>query len=135
MFKQIFKTRYAILFSFILVFISSSLLVRITLLILSHSKNTFTASGIVNIFVLGLTYDLGVALLSAIIFDTKMSFKNRLKISGLMLVASISYPFLLSNSYAESSDNRYQNELWKGVSILSFLLSRIMSSTIMISIP
>jgi phosphoglycerol transferase MdoB-like AlkP superfamily enzyme len=215
MIKQIFKSRYATLFSFILIFISSSFLVRLALFIVSLSKISFTIGGVIKVFVLGLDYDIGVSLLLTIVynlfllllpskwsgsrltrvftyfglflmllisffsffaeltfwqefesrfnfiavdyliytyevinninesyplplliggvlaftslvvwgmwkakvlsatFNTKMSFKNRLKISGVMLMIALSYPFLLSNSYAETSANRYENELSK----------------------
>ncbi|RZK26685.1 MAG: LTA synthase family protein, partial [Flavobacterium sp.] len=47
------------------------------------------------------------------VFHSKMPFKHRLLISGFLLIVTISYPFLLSNDYAESSSNHYQNELSK----------------------
>jgi len=46
-------------------------------------------------------------------FRPGMPFKYRLAVSGSLLLLSFSYPLLLSNSYAESSSNRYENELTK----------------------
>lgn len=48
-----------------------------------------------------------------IVFQSKTPFKQRLLISGVLLAVTISYPLLLSNSYADSGNNRYQNELSK----------------------
>ena len=46
-------------------------------------------------------------------FESAIPFKTRLLISITMLTVTISYPLLLSNAYAESSVNRYENELSK----------------------
>lgn len=46
-------------------------------------------------------------------FKDTMPFKKRMVISSVLLLITVCYPFLLSNSYAESSTNRYQNELAK----------------------
>lgn len=204
-----------ILFSFIIIFLVTSFLVRTALLIVSMPKTDFSIAGVVRIFLLGLDYDLGVALsLTALYnlyllflpnkwsnslgnkiitysglflvllisffsffaeftfwrefesrfnfiavdyliytyevvnninesyplplligsvlalvlfvmwlfqrtkifqlsFESAMSFKRRLLISITMLTVTISYPLLLSNAYAESSVNRYENELSK----------------------
>jgi len=47
------------------------------------------------------------------VFQSEMSFKKRLMTSGSLLIFAASYPVFLSNSYAESSSNRYENELSK----------------------
>ena len=46
-------------------------------------------------------------------FQSKMHFRQRLVISAALLVLTCIYPRLLSNSAAESSNNRYENELSK----------------------
>jgi len=46
-------------------------------------------------------------------FQSSMSLKKRVLISGALVVIPILYAFLLSNSFAESSTNRYENELSK----------------------
>ncbi|MCD0487821.1 sulfatase-like hydrolase/transferase [Pedobacter sp. MC2016-14] len=46
-------------------------------------------------------------------FSSPAPFKIRALISGLLFFATISYSVMLPNSYAESSTNRYQNELSK----------------------
>ena len=46
-------------------------------------------------------------------FESTMPFKTRLLISISMLILTVSYPLMLSNAYAESSTNRYENELSK----------------------
>jgi phosphoglycerol transferase MdoB-like AlkP superfamily enzyme len=46
-------------------------------------------------------------------FQSVMPFRQRIVISGVLLVMTIVYPLALSNSFAESSTNRYQNELSK----------------------
>jgi phosphoglycerol transferase MdoB-like AlkP superfamily enzyme len=46
-------------------------------------------------------------------FQSKMRFSERLAISGGLLIVTCLYPSLLSNSAAESSSNRYANELSK----------------------
>ena len=46
-------------------------------------------------------------------FQSVLPFKTRLLTSVLLLIITISYPILLSNSYAESGNNRYENELSK----------------------
>jgi phosphoglycerol transferase MdoB-like AlkP superfamily enzyme len=215
MLKRIFRSRYCILFSFIFVFVCTSFLVRTGLLIGSLSKTTFSFTGILNVYLLGLDYDIGVALLLTTIYNlyllitpkklsnsfadkmitytilfllllisffsffaeltfwqefesrfnfiavdyliytyevinninesyplpflvggililvtlviwmftkrkvvqytfaSNMPFKERMAVSGTLLIVTLSYPLLLSNSYAESSNNRYQNELSK----------------------
>lgn len=215
MLNRIFRSRYMVLFSFIIVFLVTSFLIRTALLIVSLSKTEFTAAGVFKIFLLGLDYDLGVALLLTAIynlyllflpskwsnsignklitysglflallisffsffaeltfwqefesrfnfiavdyliytyevinninesyplplliggvlamvflvmwlfgrakiflvsFESSMPFKRRLVISILLMAVTVSYPFLLSNAYAESSANRYENELSK----------------------
>jgi phosphoglycerol transferase MdoB-like AlkP superfamily enzyme len=215
MLKRIFRSRYCILFSFMLVFICTSFLVRTVLLIESSAEVSFTFLEILKIYLLGLDYDIGVALLLTTIynlyllfiprkltnsiadriinyailfflllisffsffaevtfwqefksrfnfiavdyliytyevvnninesyplplliggviisvllviwffakarifqyaFNAKLSFKSRALLSAILLILAASYPLLLSNSYAESSDNRYQNELSK----------------------
>jgi phosphoglycerol transferase MdoB-like AlkP superfamily enzyme len=204
-----------VLFSFITVFLVASFLVRTALLIVSMPKTDFSIAGVVRIFLLGLDYDLGVALLLTALynlyllflpdkwsnsigdkiityggiflvllisffsffaeftfwqefesrfnfiavdyliytyevvnninesyplplligsvlalvlsvmwlfqrtrifqltFESAMPFERRLLVSVTMLAVTISYPFLLSNAYAESSANRYENELSK----------------------
>jgi phosphoglycerol transferase MdoB-like AlkP superfamily enzyme len=58
----IFKGRYSILFSFIVLFIGISFLVRSALLVYSISKADFDVIGILRIYFLGFVYDLAVAL-------------------------------------------------------------------------
>jgi phosphoglycerol transferase MdoB-like AlkP superfamily enzyme len=215
MFKFICRSRYSILFCFILIFVFTSLLIRATLFTFSLPKASFNLKGILKIFLLGLDYDIGVALFLTTAYnlyllvvpenlmntladriitysglflillisffsffaeltfwqefesrfnfiavdyliytyevvnninesyplpflitgmlalvllviwalsksrvisfslESKMPFKRRLMISGTLLILTLSYPLLLSNSYAESSANRYQNELSK----------------------
>ena len=215
MFNRILRSRYMVLFSFIIVFLVTSFLIRTGLFIVSLSKADFSAAGVFRIFLLGLDYDLGVALLLTAVynlyllflpakwsnsignkvitysglflvllisffsffaeltfwqefesrfnfiavdyliytyevvnninesyplplliggalalvllvmwlfqrmkifqlsFESAMPFKRRLLISVIMLAMTVSYPFLLSNAYAESSANRYENELSK----------------------
>lgn len=204
-----------ILFSFIIVFILVSFLIRTTFFIVSLPKTDFSAAGVVKIFLLGLDYDIGVALLLTAVynvyllflpdkwcnsvgnkaitysglflmllisffsffaeltfwqefesrfnfiavdyliytyevvnninesyplplliggvlilvllvmwlfgkmkifkvsFESTMPFKIRLLFSISMLILTISYPLMLSNAYADSSTNRYENELSK----------------------
>ena len=59
----IFKGRYSILFSFILVFIFVSFLIRAELFFFSLNKADFDVAGILKIFFLGMIFDLAVALL------------------------------------------------------------------------
>lgn len=215
MLNRIFRSRYSVLFSFIIVFLVASFLIRTVLLIVSLSKTDFSTAGVFKIFLLGLDYDLGVALLLTALynlyllflpanwsdsignkiitygglffallisffsffaeltfwqefesrfnfiavdyliytyevinninesyplplliggvltlvllvmwlfskkkifqvsFESSMPFKTRLLISVAMLIVTVSYPLLLSNAYAESSTNRYENELSK----------------------
>lgn len=215
MFNRVFGSRYGILFSFIIVFVLVSFLIRTSLLIVSLPKTDFNLIGVIRIFLLGLDYDIGVALLLTAVynlyllflpdnwsdsignkaityaglfiallisffsffaeltfweefesrfnfiavdyliytyevvnninesyplplliggvlvlvllviwlfsktkifqlsFESSMPFKIRLLISAVLLVVTISYPLLLSNAYAESSANRYENELSK----------------------
>jgi phosphoglycerol transferase MdoB-like AlkP superfamily enzyme len=215
MLNRIFRSRYMVLFSFIIVFLVTSFLIRTALLIVSLSKADFSAAGVFKIFLLGLDYDLGVALLLTVVynlyllflpvkwsnsignkvitygglflvllisffsffaeltfwqefesrfnfiavdyliytyevvnninesyplplliggvlalvllvmwlfqrtkifqlsFESAMPFKRRLLVSVTMLAMTVSYPILLSNAYAESSANRYENELSK----------------------
>jgi phosphoglycerol transferase MdoB-like AlkP superfamily enzyme len=215
MLNQILRSRYGVLFSFIIFFISTSFLIRATLLVLSISKMDFDAIGVLRIFFLGLDYDIGVALLLTTIynlylliipqrwsdsmankiitytglflallislfsffaeltfwqefesrfnfiavdyliytyevvnninesyplplllggilvlvllimwlfakygifkatFQSRLPFKKRVWISGILLAITLSYPILLSNAYAESGSNRYENELSK----------------------
>lgn len=215
MLNQTFKSRYCILFSTILVFVFTSFLVRAALFIASVPTADFSLTGVLTIFFLGLSYDIGVALFLTAVYNlyllflprkwsnsignqivtyvglflvllisffsffaeltfwqefesrfnfiavdyliytyevvnninesyplplliggvmlitllvmwlflkkkvfqtsfrSNMPFKKRLMISGTMLLLTIAYPILLSNSFAESSTNRYQNELSK----------------------
>ena len=46
-------------------------------------------------------------------FRSRMPFSKRLVISGGLLILTVIYPMLLSNSNAETSNNRYENELSK----------------------
>ncbi|HEY0176666.1 MAG TPA: LTA synthase family protein, partial [Pedobacter sp.] len=46
-------------------------------------------------------------------FQSVATVSQRIRISGILLVLTILYPLLLSNSTAEYSTNRYQNELSK----------------------
>ncbi len=69
MFYRIFRSRYSLLFSFIFVFILLSFLVRSSLLILSLSKTNFSAAGILHIYLMGLDFDIGVALLLCILYN------------------------------------------------------------------
>ena len=52
-------------------------------------------------------------------FEDRMPFRKRLAISGCLLFLTVLFPLLLSNSIAENSTNRYQNELSKA-GIFSF---------------
>lgn len=215
MFNSIFRGRYCILFSLILVFVSTSFLIRSALLVFSLPKTSFSVVGIFKIYSLGFAYDMSVALLLTVVynlyllflprklsgslanrlityaglsllllttffsffaeltfwqefesrfnfiavdyliytyevvnninesyplplliggvlvlvllvmwifaktkvfhysFQAQTSFKNRAVISGLLLIVSILCPLILTNSYAELSNNRYQNELSK----------------------
>lgn len=215
MLNKLFKSRYSSLFSFLLVFIFSSFLIRTVLLFISIGKADFTILGIIQIYLLGFIYDLAVGLfltalynlyllflprkwansvankaftyaglfivllisffsffaeltfwqefesrfnfiavdyliyttevinniiesyplpllISGILllvvlvfwffikkkvfqytFQSAMPFKQRIVISGVLLLATIIYPLVLSNSFAESGTNRYQNELSK----------------------
>lgn len=215
MLNRIFNNRYTVLFSFIIVFIATSFLIRAGLLLISLPKADFTIGGIFRIFFLGLDYDFGVALLLTSVynlyllllpdrwintiahrtitytglflvllvsffsffaeltfwqefesrfnfiavdyliytyevinninesyplplliggvlvlvlsvmwlfwkkkifqnsFESSMPVSTRLIISASMLILTISYPLMLSNAYAESSPNRYENELSK----------------------
>lgn len=215
MFNRIFRSRYSILFSFVLVFILMSFIIRFGLFIVSLPKADFNAKGILKIFFLGLDYDLGVALLLSsgynlyllllpnrwansignkvitftglflallisffsffaeltfwqefesrfnfiavdyliytyevvsninesyplpfliggvlllvllviwlfdkvkvfqISFEASMSFGRRLQISVVLFIITLSYPVILSNSFAETGPNRYENELSK----------------------
>jgi phosphoglycerol transferase MdoB-like AlkP superfamily enzyme len=209
------RNRYAVLFSFIIVFVITSFLIRAGLFVFSLSKTDFSAVGVLKIFLLGLDYDLGVALLLTTVynlyllflpdkwsasfgnkaityiglflmllisffsffaeltfwqefesrfnfiavdyliytyevinninesyplplliggvlilvilvmwlfartkvfqtsFESVTPFKTRLAISSILLVIAISYPMMLSNAYADSGPNRYENELSK----------------------
>jgi hypothetical protein len=69
MFKRIYRSRYCTLFSFILVFVCTSLLVRTVLLFGSFTKASFSYTGILKIYLLGLDYDIGVALLLTTIYN------------------------------------------------------------------
>ncbi|MHA4895347.1 LTA synthase family protein [Pedobacter sp. PWIIR3] len=215
MLNRILKSRYSILFSFMLVFVASSFLVRSVLFAISINKADFTVLGVLFFYLLGFIYDIGVALfLTALYnlyllmlpgkllsskfnkiatygwlflillisffsffaeltfwqefesrfnfiavdyliytyevinninesyplplliggvvvlvllvmfvfhckqifkaaFEAKTPFKSRLLVSCTMLILTVVYPFLLSNSAAEHSTNRYQNELAK----------------------
>lgn len=215
MFQLIFKGRYSVLFSFMLVFIAGSFLIRAGLLAASFSKTDFSLLSVLHIFGVGLFYDFGVALFLVTIyniyllflpktwagtkgnkivtyvwlflillitifsffaeltfwqeFESRFNFiavdyliytyevinninesyplplliggvlvlviliiylfakrkvfitsfnsqtplKSRLAISGVLLILTIIYPMVISNSSAESSTNRYQNELSK----------------------
>jgi phosphoglycerol transferase MdoB-like AlkP superfamily enzyme len=53
-------------------------------------------------------------------FQSVMPFRKRIIVFGILIIATIAYPILLSNSYAESGTNRYQNELSKA-GIYSFV--------------
>jgi phosphoglycerol transferase MdoB-like AlkP superfamily enzyme len=46
-------------------------------------------------------------------FQEKTPFRKRALISGSLLLLTIVFPLVLSNSFAETSNNRYQNELSK----------------------
>jgi len=215
MLNQIFKGRYKVLFSFIIVFLCSSFVIRTALLLLSVAKADFSIGGVLKIYTLGLVYDFGVALLLTALynlyllflpdrwigsvfnkavtyvwlflillisffsffaeltfwqefesrfnfiavdyliytyevinninesyplplliggvlflvllvmrlfwvrrvfqlaFSVAMPFKRRLLVSGTLLLLTVLYPLLLSNSFAEWGSNRYQNELSK----------------------
>lgn len=52
-------------------------------------------------------------------FQDKMPFRKRLVISGCLLVPTLIFPLILSNSTADRGNNRYQNELSKA-GIFSF---------------
>jgi phosphoglycerol transferase MdoB-like AlkP superfamily enzyme len=46
-------------------------------------------------------------------FESKLPFRKRFYISGTLMILTIAYPLFLSNSTADQSTNRYQNELSK----------------------
>ncbi len=46
-------------------------------------------------------------------FQDKAPLRKRICISGILLMLTITFPFVLSNSFAEIGSNRYQNELSK----------------------
>ncbi|MEJ2883282.1 LTA synthase family protein [Pedobacter sp. GR22-6] len=46
-------------------------------------------------------------------FQSEMPFRQRLILSVFLILITLSFPILLSNSYAESGTNRYANELSK----------------------
>ncbi|MET1057141.1 MAG: sulfatase-like hydrolase/transferase [Pedobacter sp.] len=46
-------------------------------------------------------------------FHNRLPFRTRAVFSGSLLVLTVSIPLLLSNSFADTSSNRYQNELSK----------------------
>lgn len=215
MFRVLFKDRYSVLFSFFLVFIASSFLIRTGLLAVSFGKADFSSWSVIRLYVTGVVYDFGVALFLGTLysiyllflpakrtdtagnriitygwiflillisffsffaeltfwqefesrfnfiavdyliytyevihninesyplplllggvlvlvfiviflftkwkvfshaFQSSMSFGKRMLISGVLLLLTVLYPLLLSNSMAEYSTNRYQNELSK----------------------
>lgn len=215
MLKQIFRGRYCVFFAFIFVFISLSFLVRTILLVISIPKADFSVNGLLRVYLLGLDYDIGVALfittlynfyllilpdrwlnsainrlitytglllallvsffsffseitfwqefesrfnfiavdyliytyevvnninesyplpflIGAVLilvllviwlferfgvfrmsFQGGMPFKHRLMVFSVLLLITLSYPALLGNAYAESGNNRYENELAK----------------------
>jgi phosphoglycerol transferase MdoB-like AlkP superfamily enzyme len=215
MLNRIFRSRYIVLLSFIIVFVLTSFLIRAGLFIVSLPKADFSLIGVLRIFLLGLYYDIGVALLLTVVynlyllflpdrwsnsignkvitytglflgllisffsffaeltfwqefesrfnfiavdyliytyevvnninesyplplliggvlilvllvmwlwwrarifqmsFESATPFKTRLAVSAVMLIVTVSYPLMLSNAYAESSSNRYENELAK----------------------
>jgi phosphoglycerol transferase MdoB-like AlkP superfamily enzyme len=47
------------------------------------------------------------------VFQSTIAFKSRAVITGILLVITSLYTFFLTNSFAESSANRYENELSK----------------------
>nr|WP_294875509.1 alkaline phosphatase family protein [uncultured Pedobacter sp.] len=47
------------------------------------------------------------------VFQSTITFKGRAAITGVLLVITSLYTFFLTNSFAESSTNRYENELSK----------------------
>jgi len=47
------------------------------------------------------------------VFQSVVAFKSRAVITGILLVITSLYAFFLTNSFAESSTNRYENELSK----------------------
>lgn len=47
------------------------------------------------------------------VFQSAITFKSRAAITGILLVITLLYTFFLTNSFAESSTNRYANELSK----------------------
>lgn len=215
MLNRLFKSRYCVLFSFIAVFLIASFLIRTILLFAAVPKTDFSTTGIFKLYLLGLEYDMGVALfltafyniyllllpqrwsgsiadkiltctwlflvllisffsffaeltfwqefesrfnfiavdyliytyevianinesyplpllISGMLmlvlllmwlfyklkvfhasFQSRMPFKKRIAFTAAMLAVTVSYPLLLSNSYAEQGNNRYQNELSK----------------------
>jgi phosphoglycerol transferase MdoB-like AlkP superfamily enzyme len=46
-------------------------------------------------------------------FESELPFRKRLYISGTLIILTIAFPLFLSNSFADQSTNRYQNELSK----------------------
>jgi phosphoglycerol transferase MdoB-like AlkP superfamily enzyme len=47
------------------------------------------------------------------VFNSRTPFSKRILLSGVLLVLTVLYPVFLSNSFAETNSNRYQNELSK----------------------
>lgn len=74
MLDRIFRSRYSVLFSFIIVFVSTSFLIRTVLFILSLPKADFSFVGVFKIYFLGLAYDLGVALFLTAVYNLYLLF-------------------------------------------------------------
>lgn len=71
---QLFKTRYAVFFSFLTYFIISSFVIRAILLIISLKNTTYSIIAILKIFGTGLFFDLGTGLVLLAIYALYLLF-------------------------------------------------------------
>ena len=67
--RKFFNNRYAPAYSFIILFLTLSFLVRLTLVILSWSKAFFSVLSFPEIFFKGIVYDLGVAFFFCVLYS------------------------------------------------------------------
>ena len=118
MFKLTFQSRYNLLFSFLVIFIGSSLLIRIVLYFISLAKTNFSAIGTIKIFSLGFLYDLSVALLLSLFYNVYLlllpkrwsaSLVNKIfTYSGLFLMLLISFfSFFAELTFWQEFESRF----------------------------
>ncbi len=98
-----FKSRYSVLFSFIVVFLISSLLVRSQLLLSSFAKTELSFLSILKIYGMGLFFDLGV--------------------SFFIVSTYALYLLLLPQKWNNSVFNRVATYVWVFLVILIFMFS------------